>query len=309
MRFCFRLRFRMATALSTGRQNAVQLPISGIAHPIEVAAEFGTLEEATWFACTSCGYPSDKEARANGERLRTAFTLAGAINRRGVDCGFDNKTFQFGQFIIDAHRKATGRELRGSVHGLDVFEKDSVTVPSASAPDLRVLTSPEALQKDIQEAMNMCAELSDRQQICASLINDSFFVPNLDVRFVMHVSAVEALCDQRDMSNSYRSLIDNVLKWLFELQGFETEKQTLSNLLRNQKGQSVTNAYRSKITALLSTEKADRFVELYDMRSKYVHDGKGRGKVGTHSDEVLNLAVELLKADIRSAHPRERPMD
>jgi Apea-like HEPN len=305
MSFCFRLRFQMVTGLTAGRQHAVQLPISGIAHPIEVAAEFGTLEEATWFACTSCGYPSEEEARANGERLRTAFTLAGVINRLGVDFGYDNKTFQFGQFISDAHRKATGRELRGSVHGLDVFDKDNVTVPVASVPKFRAINSAEALQKGIQDAMNMCAELSERQQICASLINDSLFVQNLDVRFVMCVSAVEALCDQGDVSNSYRSLIDNVLTWLSELQGFETEKQTLSKLLRNQKGKSVRDAYRSKITGLLTPKKAKRFAKLYGLRSNYVHDGKGRGKVGKHSDEILNIAVELLKADIRSANPTQ----
>jgi hypothetical protein len=62
--------------------------------------------------------------------------------------------------------------------------------------------------------MNLCADLSERQEICASLINDSFFVVNQDVRFVMLVSAIEAPCDQHGVDVSYRSLIDHVLNYL-----------------------------------------------------------------------------------------------
>lgn len=224
MSFCFRLRFRMANALSTGRRRAVQLQIGGIAHPIKLAAETGTLEKAAWLVSKSCGYASAKEAREYGERLRTAFILAGAINRIGVDCGFDRSTLQFAQVITDAVRKSTGRELRGTIHGLDVFEENTV-VAVASDVTLKVPRSPEAFQKDLQDAMNRCADLSDRQQICASLINDSFFVANSDVRFVMCVSAVEALCDQRDVSSSYGSLVGRLLECLIQLQGSETEKR------------------------------------------------------------------------------------
>jgi hypothetical protein len=300
MSFCFRLRFRMANTLKSGRRKAVQLRIGGITHPIKLAAETGTLERAAWLVFKSCGYASAKEAREYGERLRKAFILAGAINYIGVDCGFDRSTLQYSTDITDAVRKVTGRELRNSIHGLDVFEEDTVAIIASNATG-KALRSPEALQNNIQDAMNLCADLSERQQICASLINDSFFVANSDVRFVMCVSAVEALCDQRDVGNTYRSLIDTVLKCLPALEGIETEKKTLANLLRNQKGQSVTNAYRSKITTLLSPDEADRFVELYDLRSKYVHDGIGRGKVGERFGDVLNIAVELLRADIRAA--------
>jgi hypothetical protein len=298
--WCFRLVFRMATGVSAGRQ--IQLQIDGIAHPIELEAETTeTLEQADWFVCTSCGYASEQEARGNGERLRTGFILAGAINRLGVDAGFGRHTLKFGQTITDAHRESTGRELRGSIHGLDVFEKEKVTVAVASKPRVRIQNPTEALQKTIQNAMNLCAALSERQEICASLINDSFFVANQDVRFVMLVSAVEALCEQHNESDFYRSLIDRVLKCLSELEGSEPEKNRLSSMLRDSQNRvSVRRANRSKITTLLGRDKATQFdEELYPLRSKYLHEGEGRGEVGKQAEEALKIAIELLEADIR----------
>jgi hypothetical protein len=290
----------MAAGVSAGRQ--IELRIGGISHPVELEPETTeTLEQADWFVCTSCGYTSEQEARENGERLRTAFVLAGARNRLGVDCGFDRYTFKFSEYITDLHRKSTGRELRGSTHGLDIFEKDKVHVAVASKPTLKALASPATLQKDIQDAMNLCADLSERQQICASLINDSFFVTNRDVRFVMLVSAVEALCDQHDVHDSYRSLIDHVLNYLSGLEGFEAgDKESLSSALSYQKSESIGHAYRSKITTLLGPDKSKEFGKLYRLRSEYVHDGKRRGEVGKRSEEVLKIAIELLEADIRA---------
>ena len=300
--WCFRLEFRMATAVSAGGQNAVQLRIGGIARPIELEPEItGTLEQADWFVCTSCGYASEQEARENGERLRAAFILAGARNYLGVDLGFGDYTFRFGQTISDEHRKSSGRELRGSIHGLDVFDRDKATVAVASKPRLRSPTRTEALQKNIQDAMNLCTNLSGRQEVCASLINDSFFVANQDVRFVMLVSAIEALCEQGPVTTSYHKLIEQLRRYLSGLEGVEREKNRVQSLLgENQKRVSVRQATRAKIETLLGPDKAEKFNEqFYGLRSDYLHDGTGRGEVGKHAHEVLQLLSNCWKLTYR----------
>jgi len=97
--------------------------------------------------------------------------------------------------------------------------------------------------------MNLCADLSERQEnlserqeICASLINDSFFVVNQDVRFVMLVSAIEAPCDQHQVDVSYRSLIDHVLNYLSGLGGSKQEtRRSLSSVLTKNGSPLVTH--------------------------------------------------------------------
>jgi hypothetical protein len=142
-----------------------------------------------------------------------------------------------------------------------------------------------------------------RQEIGASLINDSFFVENQDVCFVMPVSAIEALCEQGPVTASYHKLIDHLQVYLSELEGVEVEKNRLRSLLgENQKRVSVRQATRTKIETLLGPDKAEKFNEqFYGLRSRYLHLGTGRGEVGKHAEEVLRLAVELLEADSGAA--------
>src|SRR5262249_41423094 len=106
-----------------------------------------------------------------------------------------------------------------------------------------------SLQKSVRDAMRLCADLSERQEnlseqqeICASLINDSFFVVNQGVRFVMLVSAIEAPCDQHEVDVSYRSLIDHVLNYLSGLGGSKQKtRRSLSSVLTKNGSPLVTH--------------------------------------------------------------------
>jgi hypothetical protein len=296
--FCFRLRFKMATGLGCGRRKKIQLTFPQIAQPVSLAAEAGTIEKAVWLVARSCGYASEQESRENGERLRTALILTGAINRRGVDCGFDRPGMQFSKNIIDAIRERDGVEMRGSMHGLDVFDERKVVHVTMNAKGA-VQSSSEAFHSAVEDALRLSSsKMSERQQICAALINDSLFVPNMDVRFVMCVSAVEALCDQGDIDEDYRSLIDRVLEQVQNMRASRTDKKILSDSLRFQKKQSIRNVYMTKIRNLIGTDAAKQFDKMYQFRSKFVHDGLGRGKISEYFDGVMDIATKLLKADV-----------
>jgi hypothetical protein len=260
MSFCFRLRFRTATKLAGGRKKKFCVSIPTIDRPVIFAAEIGTFGTSDWAVAKSCGYSSEAHAKDNGKRLRDALVVVGAVHRRGIDCGFDRGGLKLSQAIVDSIREAQGFEPRGSLHGLDVFEEGTV-VPVVANARISVHSSPEVLLKDIQHVIGLTsAAISERQQICASLINDSFFVPNMDIRFVLCVFAVEALCGTKKMS--------------------------------------VRQAFLKKLRELLGQPTAKRFDELYGLRSKLVHKGVGRGRVGQFTDEVLEIAISLLQADL-----------
>ena len=296
--FASGLRFRMATGLGCGRRKRIQLTFPQIARPVLLAAEAGTIEKAVWLVARSCGYASEQEARENGERLCAALTFTGAINRRGVDCGFDRPGMQFSKNIIDVIRERDGVEIRGSMHGLDVFEEHKVVHVTMNAQGT-VRSSSKAFHSTVEDALRLSSgKLSERQQICAALIDDSFFVPNMDVRFVMCVSAVEALCDQGDVDEDYRSFIERVLKQVQKMRASLTDKKILSDSLRFQKKQSIRKSCMTKIKNLIGTDAAKQFDKMYQLRSKFVHDGLGRGKISEYFDGVLNIAAGLLKADV-----------
>jgi len=72
-------------------------------------------------------------------------------------------------------------------------------------------------------------------------------------------------------------------------------------LNRYAKLESVRSAYMSKFRRLLGKPKAKEFEELYNLRSKFLHEGLGRGNLLEPANAALNLAQELLLADLESA--------
>ena len=81
----------------------------------------------------------------------------------------------------------------------------------------------------------------------------------------------------------------------------EILKQTLSYAKR----ESVRLAYRTKFRTLRSKAEAKAFADLYNKRSKLVHDGLGRGELGEAANEALQLATDLLEAELRQLRPTE----
>ena len=65
----------------------------------------------------------------------------------------------------------------------------------------------------------------------------------------------------------------------------------------------------TKITQLLGSQSATNFDELYELRSKFVHEGQRRGHFGEAASRAYDLALALLLADIDSSSRQgnERP--
>jgi len=94
--------------------------------PIWIRAEYGLLSKSEWLTVKSTGYRSEEQAKAEGEKLRTALILSGVIDRFGVDCGADRATASISSEVRENYLASTGYDLRNSIHGLDVFKSGPV---------------------------------------------------------------------------------------------------------------------------------------------------------------------------------------
>lgn len=117
----------------------------------------------------------------------------------------------------------------------------------------------------------------------------------------MRVSAIEALSDQRDLDKAHQDIVTELLARLDELEGSDSDKQTISSSLKNLRKQSIRSAYTRKIATLLGSSDAKKFDDLYALRGRFVHDGKGRGELSGAAASVLDIAVNLLKADVKDS--------
>jgi hypothetical protein len=150
-------------------------------------------------------------------------------------------------------------------------------------------------------AVENVSELTPNQRVAAELLNDSFVPMSPEARFLLRVSAVEALCPQADQSEAFRALAEKTLASIPAEASCEDRHQLEEALKRVAKRQSVRSAYMSKIRRLLTNGAAKQFDELYGRRSNFLHDGGGRGTLGDAADQALEICMALLLADIASS--------
>ncbi len=151
----------------------------------------------------------------------------------------------------------------------------------------------------IDAAKDKASALTDRQRIAAELLNDSQFEMSDDARFLLRISAIEALCPQADLGLAFSHLVDGLLASVpAGASGVNVE--TISDALKRAKRQSVRRACLAKITRLLGGQSAKDFGEFYEQRSKFLHEGQLRGKLGEAASRAYDLALALLLADIET---------
>lgn len=253
-----------------------------------------------WIVAKIEGFESEEQARNAGRQLGDALLIAGAAAKLGIDVGLDRSTIRFSDEVHDAVRTESGRELRPEVHGLMVYEKDTVTIVGIDAQGSSTIKT-QALEERLSEWIHCAGTLTERQRRGAALINDSIFVSQPESRFILLISAVEALCDQAVRETEYRDAIEALEMRLAELTLDKMIRGAIKQTLANAKRESLRQSYMMKFRALRSAGDAKAFDELYGLRSNFVHDGVGRGALNEAADKALQLAVDLLVAELRNS--------
>jgi hypothetical protein len=297
--FCFRLLFRLGMAVASD-ETEVKFHTTLCPHPLKLKARTGTLRTSRMLTIESCAYASEDEARGFGTRVLDAMLLGGVVRRLGVDFGTGKKRAQFSE---DVKKKIaeTGATLREELEGLDVYDEDLNTTFLVAEGHATVSGSPQDIIDLIDVAAGHSQALTERQRIAAELLNDSLFEVSTDASFLLRISAIEALCPQAPASAAYVTLA-TTLRGSIPSHVPKEDREAMERLLaRDTARQSVRGAYMSKFRRLVGGQKANEFDELYNLRSKFLHEGLGRGKLLQPATAALNLAQELLLADVTSA--------
>ncbi|MBP6010601.1 MAG: hypothetical protein KBA31_00090 [Alphaproteobacteria bacterium] len=244
-------------------------------------------------------YQTESAAHDAGRRLLDALLIGGALGKLGIDVGTSKATLSFSQMIHDAVRRDTGRELRADLWGLMVYEKDMVQIVRMQAEGF-ASTSAQSFASHLEKWRDARSTMTDRQRTCASLLNDSFYVAQADAQFILRISAVEALCDQRDVGEEYAQTIDALLAHLDGMRVDATSRESARRVLARARKDSLRQAYTRKLRQFLDADSVKEFEALYDLRSKYVHDGAGRGEFAVEAGKALEIACRLLEAELRA---------
>jgi hypothetical protein len=278
--YCFDVRFRTPRPVVADKLEEVFKP-AAFKRPLRFYRPDGMNRHDGWLAVESCGYADSGEAEASGARLQEGLLIAAADQKVGVEF-----------------------YLRGAVKAIHVYPGGQFELRDPGLP-LPTILSDHELKAIVGAAVESGTSLTANQRVAAELLNDSFFKMSPEASFLLRVSAVEALCPQADQTDAFRTIVGSVLASIPRDAPSPDRDQIEQGLKRLAARQSVRSAYMSKIRQLIGDDKAKKFDALYDRRSNFLHDGRGRGTLGDAADAALEIGLELLLADIaQSAAPR-----
>ncbi len=253
--------------------------------------------EDNWLIIRSRGYPSREVARENGQLLKDALLLAGAEQWAGIDVGMDRATSSVAQFIKDGSAE-DGILLRDDIFGLDVFEDVEARVLQMKM-ELSAPASPDDLLNSIRDLTPLAAFMDSRSRVSAQLINDALFPLTPESRLLILMTAIESLWERPKRSASIAALTDALLAHLNTMNGSADDKDDVAKRVNDIRVQSISRMCKGKITDLLGKDRAKEFENLYEARSGFAHDGKGRAMLHSEGDVAQRLAFDVLLAELR----------
>jgi hypothetical protein len=201
--------------------------------------------------------------------------------------------------LIVAARLKVGVEfyLRGGPDGIHVYT-GQMELWDPGLPLPTVLTKDD-LKATIDAAVGSATSLTTNQRVAAELLNDSVFNMAPEASFLLRVSAIEVLCPQSGQTEAFKKMVNGLIASIPKEASDADRDQVERALKMLAARQSVRSACRSKIKQLIGDDKMKQFETIYEQRSKFLHDGAGRGTLGAPADAALALGLELLLADMK----------
>lgn len=298
--YSFRIRLRTAKGFTTDDQRLSISFQGGREANLAAIPSSASLKEARWLDVRSTGYTTLEEATLAAEKLRKTLLLAGTIGWMGFDFGLDRASSALSEELRALLEGYQANRIRDSIHGVDVYEEEEgreTRFIEMSAVGF-VTASPSTFTETIKNVESKADDLSTAQIISMHLLNDSIFQPSSDSQLLTRVTSMEVLCERNRRSAPVVQALEQFAKAADELALGDEDRDALKTLLLNGKKESIGDACRRHVGALLGKDKIDAFDRIYKARSSLVHAGKGRGTTAEIADEALRFATDLIKADI-----------
>ena len=251
------------------------------------------ISKAEWLIFEACGFPTEQEARAFGERLRANVDIAAFCSGLGVDTGPDEG---FGS-IKGEDRQSEGRPKphpqHGPALGLSIRSDDDKPAPGG-------IWGAVTTASDTEIFLEAMRELADQPSIAehtiapVRLLNLALITFQPLARLVLAISAVESRVEDRKWSGEQRDLID---KLATEIPDPEV-KEAVEHLHRISIRQGIKRVLKDNSIDHLWKE----WDALYKRRSRLFHgDGNrwGDGEIVKLSSDAIQLCRKIIFATIK----------
>ncbi|NEW49949.1 hypothetical protein GV792_07765 [Nocardia cyriacigeorgica] len=254
-------------------------------------------------------YPSIEAAIEAGKSWRAILSVAFAKQRLGIDLGpQDDPVAERNAFLAELAAEQGVQALRGR-YGLLVFPSEPPAIFGMSSVEVVVPHRPDVLAQLVDEARDSLGDpqLTEAQELALRLLHLSFFDTNPETRFVLLVTAIEAVLDQGERSAKFVQWLEHLIS---ETKASGLDKGTrdaILNYLGMGKRESI-GASAKRLVAPLGEQTYDGlssqafFTACYTQRSNLVHANLPRTTVHELRSRLPTLerfVIEVLDAEIR----------
>jgi hypothetical protein len=297
-------RAKVRTASQFECDNNFEISVRTFDSPLSVR-KVDSIFGANFLDIRSGPHRNEAEALLAGKRIEQILLLAGIKHSFGAHFGH-GIGLSYSEEVHAAFRAATGEELIPDRIGITVYEKPaSILGFHAQGSAIEQAANLAGYMNDFSD---IPFPLTERQRIAAELLNDSFFEPSPDSMFLLSVTAIEVLCPAAGRSAFFQRLVDCVVLLVKSmekiLRAFRKRSKAddaadlIDVLVAQRKRASIGGGIRAKLGVLLGNEIYREFMKLYRRRSKFVHEGLGRGTFVETASRGREIAKLLLFADI-----------
>ncbi|MBF6082008.1 hypothetical protein IU485_11625 [Nocardia cyriacigeorgica] len=221
-------------------------------------------------------YSTEQEAIGAGKRWRQRVSIAFAQQRVGVDLGRDDQTSPIESPVSAEMFEKFGVNWYHDRHGLLILPTEEAVFGRLTA-DVKAVRNMVHLHAEFDRVQSSVKAVTEGQELALTLIHSARFDPNPETRFVVLVTAIEAMVEQRAVPSDAAALID---KFITEVQDSDLEAPVRDALVRhmgNGKRESVGAAARRLVDSSLDGREYNGmtprkfFTTCYGLRSDLVH--------------------------------------
>lgn len=223
----------------------------------------------------------------------------------GILINPDLKSSWIAKSLLDELKLQYGIDFYDDFIGAKVVKAKSTFI--ASPPiNLRISTPIENFEDLLNKYYGLKYRKSEQLFRAIEIYNSSTYltIVNRPGRFILQMTAIEALINQTQVSTRLKNSLDSYIKRVQKLKIRYDEKQSILGSLSHLKKNSIKQSGRLLVENLLDNKKLYNgylpsafFSKAYDLRSQFVHNGKTKTKdLDIKTANIQDFTKDLLKA-------------
>ena len=307
--YLMRLQVRLGKRLNTD-DNSLSAIVDG--HEVSITSRNSdeSISKAQWIVFEARGFPSEHKARAFGEMLQLAISIAGLCSHVGVDRGRDralsrvNEAFFRAEGLIEPHQR-----IAPDIHGISVIPDDGNSVRMLlGMPSLTVLANSDQFVGAIEELpfpqLAEAAESGVLELLSMPMrfLNLALMTEDRRGQVVLALSAIESLIRHEKWSHRQKTWITTTASALERSEDDEMGEvaKRLRDILqyRTTLRQGVFAVLRRNGLEHLKSE----WDAVYSLRSELFHGHRNldRSEMNELARKAVNLCITVVLAIVRN---------